>query len=88
MIAQSIAALDGFENRNNPDAKIGGFLLGAKNLKIFAPAYVGDKLRISVFKEARYGDFGILKGCIKNNHIKNNQKIIADGEIKIFTKFD
>jgi len=83
MIAQSIAALNGFENRNNPDAKSGGFLLGAKNLKVLGDAYVGDKLRISVFKEAKYGDFGILKGCIKNN-----LKVIAEGEIKIYTKFD
>lgn len=80
MIAQAIAAMNGFMMRNNPDADLGGFLLGAKKLKIQSKAYVGDCLKISVYKEAKYGDFGILKGTI----FKGDQ-IIAEGEIKVYT---
>jgi len=76
-IAQAIAALDGFKKMGTPGAKSEGFLLGAKDLEIFGQAKVGDKLRISAFKYARYEDFGIIKG-----HVYRDNELLAQGEIK------
>ena len=79
LLAQSIAALNGFKELTSSDKKTEGFLLGAKNLEILGKARVGDKLRISVFKHARFGDFGIIKGTVSRNG-----ELLAQGEIKIW----
>ncbi len=83
MMAQSIAALNGFRNMDSSDTAPEGYLLGARNLKIIKTAYTGNRLKIMVFKYARYGGFGIVKGVVK----KNNE-ILAEGEIKIWHKTD
>jgi len=83
MMAQSIAALNGFRNMGASDSAPEGYLLGAKNLKINKTAYAGDRLSIMVFKYARYGGFGIVKGVVKRDN-----EILAEGEIKIWHKTD
>ncbi|MDP3284348.1 MAG: SPASM domain-containing protein [Desulfobacterales bacterium] len=83
MMAQSIAALNGFRNMGASDSAPEGYLLGAKNLKINKSAYAGDSLSIMVFKYARYGGFGIVKGVVKRDN-----EILAEGEIKIWHKTD
>ena len=83
MIAQSIAALNGFRNMNESGSSPEGYLLGAKNLSITGRAEAGDKLSIMVFKYARYGGFGIVKGVVS----KKNE-VIARGEIKVWHKID
>ena len=80
LIAQSLAAMQGFNARDNESEKLGGFLLGVKNLEVFGEVRVGDELRISAFKEAKFGDFGIIKGTV----FKDNETI-ASGEIKVYT---
>ncbi|MFA5394203.1 MAG: radical SAM protein [Candidatus Ratteibacteria bacterium] len=79
LIAQSIAALDGFKHTGVPDVKTNGFLLGAKNIEILDQARVGDNLKISVFEYARYGNFSVIEGTI---YRKN--KVLARGEIKVW----
>lgn len=83
MIAQSIAALNGFRNMNESGSSPEGYLLGAKNLAILGRATAGDRLSIMVFKYARYGGFGIVKGIVS----KNNE-VLARGEIKVWHKID
>jgi radical SAM protein with 4Fe4S-binding SPASM domain len=83
MIAQSIAALNGFRNMNESESSPEGYLLGAKNLSILGKAEAGESLSIAVFKYARYGGFGIVKGIVSNNN-----GIIARGEIKVWHKTD
>jgi len=83
MIAQSIAALNGFRNMNESGPSPEGYLLGAKKLEIFGRAGKGDRLLIMVFKYARYGGFGIVKGVVS----KNNE-IIARGEVKVWHKIE
>lgn len=83
MIAQSIAALNGFRNMNESGSSPEGYLLGAKNLSITGRAEAGDRLSIMVFKYARYGGFGVVKGIVS----KNNE-VIARGEIKVWHKTD
>ena len=78
-IAQAIAALDGFKKAGTSNVKREGFLLGVKNLEIFGHAKIGDKLRITAFKYAKYEAFGIIKG-----HVYHDNKLLAQGEIKIW----
>jgi radical SAM protein with 4Fe4S-binding SPASM domain len=83
MIAQAIAALNGFRNINASGRSPEGYLLGAKDLEILGRAEAGESLSVMVFKYARYGGFGIVKGIVS----KNNE-IIAKGEIKVWHKTD
>jgi len=83
MMAQSIAALNGFRNMGASDSAPEGYLLGAKNLKINKTAYTGDRLSIMVFKYVRYGGFCIVKGVVKRDN-----ETLAEGEIKIWHKTD
>ena len=79
IFSQAIAAQDGFKNLGNGGPKAGGLLLGIKNLEILDSAAVGDKLRVSVYKAAKYGGFGIIKG-----EIFKGGNLIARGEIKVW----
>lgn len=83
MMAQSIAALNGFRGMDASDSAPEGYLLGAKSLKINKTAYAGDRLNVMVFKFARYGGFGIVKGAVKRD-----DEFLAEGEIKIWHKTD
>lgn len=80
LIAQTAAAHNGFRNRHLA-AQPEGFLLGARQLKISGTARCGDRLRITVFKEAKLGDFGVIKGAVFNGDQR-----MAEGEIKVFHK--
>ncbi|MBW2742637.1 MAG: hypothetical protein JRE64_28365, partial [Deltaproteobacteria bacterium] len=79
MMAQSIAALNGFKQLGISESAPEGFLLGAKNFKILKQSRVGDKLTLSVYKYARYGDFGVIKGTISRD-----KEMLAQGEIKVW----
>lgn len=80
VIAQSSAAHNGFRTRHL-DESVEGYLLGARNLEIFGDAFVGDRLETTVFKEAKFGDFGIIKGTVRKNG-----ECLASGEIKVYHK--
>lgn len=79
IISQAIAAQNGFKNLGNQNSKSEGFLLGIKNLEILGSARIGDKLRVSVYKVAKYGEFGIIKG-----EIFKGEDLVARGEIKVW----
>jgi radical SAM protein with 4Fe4S-binding SPASM domain len=79
MMAQSIAALNGFKQLGISESAPEGFLLGAKNFEILKQSRVGDKLTISVYKYAKYGDFGVIKGTISRD-----DDVLAQGEIKVW----
>ena len=79
MIAQAAAALAGFKNLGITGNVVEGFLLGAKKFEVFGKVHIGDTLVISIFKYARFGDFGIIEG-----KVSLGEDIIAKGEIKIW----
>ena len=79
IISQAIAAQEGFRKIGSRNPQQEGFLLGIKNLEIIGSARVGDTLRISVFKVAKYGDFGIIQG-----EVRNGDTLIASGELKVW----
>jgi radical SAM protein with 4Fe4S-binding SPASM domain len=80
IIAQSLAAMKGFKNLSNGKS-LEGFLLGAKRMKIYDSAVVGDKLTSSIYKVGEYENITIVRGEI----FKDN-KLIAEGEIKTWHK--
>jgi radical SAM protein with 4Fe4S-binding SPASM domain len=79
IISQAIAAQSGFKNLRNGGPVSKGFLLGVKNLEILGSAGIGDTLRIFVYKIAKYGEFGVIRG-----EIFKGEDIIARGEIKVW----
>jgi radical SAM protein with 4Fe4S-binding SPASM domain len=79
IMSQALAAHEGFRKIGSRNPQKEGFLLGIKNLEITGSASVGDTLRISVFKVAKYGDFGILRG-----EVRNGKTLIAGGEVKVW----
>jgi len=79
IISQAIAAMEGFRTLGTRSAQTEGFLLGIKNLEVLGGACVGDILRIAVFKVAKLGDFGIIRG-----EVINGSTVIARGEVKVW----
>lgn len=81
IISQAIAAQEGFRKLGSRNPELEGFLLGIKNLDIVGRAKVGDTLRVSVYKTARLGDFGIIAG-----EIRRGDELLARGEIKVWQR--
>lgn len=79
ILAQAIAAQEGFRKLGCRDYQPEGFLLGLKNLEIIGSARVGDTLQIFVQKVAKYGDFGIIQG-----EVRKGNDVIARGELKVY----
>ena len=79
ILAQAIAAQEGFRKLGCRDYQPEGFLLGLKNLEIIGSAEVGDTLQIFVQKVAKYGDFGIIQG-----EVRKGNDVIARGELKVY----
>lgn len=83
IISQAIAAQNGLKHAGNGDSGAQGLLIGIKKLEILGSAGAGDKLRIFVYKVARYSEFGIIRGEIFKGH-----DLIVKGEITIWHNDD
>ncbi len=78
VVAQASAALNGYRS-SRKKAHPKGMLLGIKYFSIFKTAESGDRLTASIYKAARFGEFGIIEGTVS----KENE-VFAKGEIKIW----
>ena len=79
IMAQSAAAMNGFEKFDTGAPDPGGFLIGGQKIKIHTKAYVGEQLITDIYKTTKFGNFGILTATIKRQ-----DDLIAEGEIKIY----
>ncbi len=79
LLAQAMAVANGFRLQGNGERIPEGLLLGVKNLVVRGRARVGDELIVSVFKEARFGSFGVVHGTVARNG-----DILAEGRIKVW----
>jgi len=79
MIAQAMAGVTCFKKQGAAEQEIEGLLLGAQNLEILGHPRVGDQLMIKVFKYARFGDFGMVKG-----QIEKDGRLLCRGDIKFW----
>jgi radical SAM protein with 4Fe4S-binding SPASM domain len=78
ILAQAAAVMNGFRTLRN-GALRRGYLVGAQGLQILGEARAGDRLQATVFKETRYGDFGVVQGTITRG-----SELLAKGEIKVW----
>jgi radical SAM protein with 4Fe4S-binding SPASM domain len=79
MMAQSIAALDGFKKLGASESWAGGYLVGAHKLEILGTARVGDGLSVFIQKSGRFGKFGIVRATVLRN-----STVLARGEIRVW----
>jgi radical SAM protein with 4Fe4S-binding SPASM domain len=79
MMAQSIAALEGFKRVGTSESVAGGYLVGAHKLEILGTARVGDRLGVYVEKSSRFGRFGILRATVSRD-----STVLARGEIRVW----
>lgn len=79
MMAQSLAALDGFKKLEACGAPAGGYLVGAHRLEILGTARVGDSLSVFVEKRSRFGNFGTVRATVFGN-----RTVLARGEIRVW----
>lgn len=75
MMAQTVAADDGFRS-SGPSQ---GMLIGVRNFIINDRAKVGDQLRISIYKDTKFNNWGVVKGQVSRNDV-----IIAEAELKVW----
>jgi radical SAM protein with 4Fe4S-binding SPASM domain len=80
IVAQATAAMNCFRTKRNGREQE-GFLLGTKDFRILGKARSGDRLTISLFKQTKFGDFGIVEGTVSRNG-----DVLAKGEVKIWHK--
>ncbi len=78
MVAQSMAAFNGFKNRGRGSPPR-GYLLGAGDFRVHGAAAVGDVLSVAVHKTARFGEFGIIHGTVRRG-----ETVLAEGDLKIW----
>lgn len=81
IMAQSAAVMNGFEKYDTGAPDPDGFLIGSQDIDIYAQTSVTDKLTTDISKTLKFGNFGILYASIKHK-----DKLIAQGEIKIYHK--
>jgi radical SAM protein with 4Fe4S-binding SPASM domain len=79
LMAQSIAALTGFKQLGGLQRPSGGYLVGAQDLEVLGSARTGDRLRILVHKDLRFGGFAMVRGTVWRN-----ETMLARGDIKIW----
>jgi MoaA/NifB/PqqE/SkfB family radical SAM enzyme/predicted hotdog family 3-hydroxylacyl-ACP dehydratase len=79
IIAQAMAALEAFMVLGREGGGFGGFLVGAEDLEVLENAGVGDRLRVLVRKDTRFGKYGIVSGTVLRD-----DSVLARGQIKIW----
>ena len=79
LIAQTAAAVTGFETFGVSNAVADGFLVGAKELKIFGTARVGETLTISFLRHTKFEDFSILNG-----RVLRGDELLAQGDVTLW----
>jgi radical SAM protein with 4Fe4S-binding SPASM domain len=83
LMAQSIAALNGFRENGRGGREPRGLLLGARGIQVNGCARVGDRLVVHVNKYARYGGFGLVR-----SRVVRDGEVLASGEVKVWHQGD
>jgi predicted hotdog family 3-hydroxylacyl-ACP dehydratase len=79
MIAQTYAAVNGYDVRLSGKPVKQGFLVGIRKIQFLKLVFVGDFLRINVDTVGAISGFAVVKG-----QVTRNQEVIAEGEIKLW----
>jgi len=78
MIAQCIAARNGYDTAKEKRKSQEGYLVGVKSLKVTGCARAGDILTVKAAKYAEYGGFGVIEGSVWRE-----AEVLAQGELKV-----
>lgn len=79
LVAQSYAAVKGYEDRLNGKPVKQGFLVGISEFDFLGRAFTGDKLQIFVKTAGIFENFAMVEG-----KISCGEKVIASGSIKFW----
>ena len=79
MVAQTYAAVKGYNDRVSGEPVKKGFLVGLRRFQFLKSVVIGDLLRINVDTVGAIAGFAVVKG-----HVTRNQDVIAGGEIKLW----
>ena len=79
MIAQTYAAVKGYNDRLSGEPVKQGFLVGIRKIQFLKLVFAGDVLRINVDTVGAISGFAVVKGLVTRN-----QEVIAEGEIKLW----
>lgn len=80
LIAQTMAAYQGFHLSIEERSQQRGLLLGVRDLRATGESHVGDHLTTHVRKTTRFGDFGVVEGVV----YQRDGREVARGELKVW----
>ena len=79
MIAQSYAAVKGYDDCRNGEPVKQGFLVGIRKIQFRRAVFAGDLLRIKVKTVGSIAGFAVVAGTVMRQ-----QELLAEGEIKLW----
>ncbi|MDY0190906.1 MAG: hypothetical protein RBR22_09255 [Desulfuromonas sp.] len=79
IVAQSYAAIKGYDDRLNHRPVQRGFLVGGRSFKIKRCPLVGEQLRITITTMADLDEFSVVDGVVNSA-----DEIIAEGSLKLW----
>ena len=83
MIAQSYAAVKGYDDRCTGEPVKQGFLVGIRKIQFRSAVFAGDLLRINVKTVGSIAGFAVVAGTVRRH-----QELLAEGEIKLWIQDD
>ncbi|WP_321531600.1 hypothetical protein [uncultured Desulfuromonas sp.] len=81
LIAQSYAAIKGYEDTLNGVPVREGFLVGGRQVKLLSKAHVGDRLTIDIETSGQLEGF-----CVVDGVVRCDEEILAEGSIKLWIR--
>ncbi|HAD04626.1 MAG: hypothetical protein A2005_11075 [Desulfuromonadales bacterium GWC2_61_20] len=79
MIAQSFAAMRGYDDQRGGRPVREGFLVGIRHMELHATVSVGDRLEIAVQTSALIGAFAVAEG-----EVRRGAEVVARGSLKLW----
>jgi len=79
MIAQSFAAMRGYEDQRGGRPVREGFLVGVRRTALHGAVRVGDRLEITVRTSALIGAFAVAEG-----EVRRGAEVVASGSLKLW----
>lgn len=83
LVAQSYAALQGYEDHQRGCPTANGYLVGITQFTVHGVAHAGETLRTRVRTVGKYEDFSVGEGWVYRG-----DELIAEGTIKVWMKRD
>lgn len=79
MIAQSFAAMRGYDDQRSGRPVREGFLVGVRRMELLTAVSVGDRLEIAVQTSALVGAFAVAEG-----EVRRGAEVVARGSLKLW----